>query len=49
MQGIKEGRVLFENLKKVISYVLSANVVEIVPFLGCIAVTIPLAMEIVMV
>ena len=26
VQGIKEGRVLFENLKKVISYVLSANV-----------------------
>ena len=36
--GIREGRVIFDNLKKVISYVLSSNIPEIVPFLACISV-----------
>ena len=36
--GIREGRVIFDNLKKVISYVLSSNIPEIVPFLAFISV-----------
>eukprot|EP00300_Choanocystis_sp_HF-7_P008250 c15808_g1_i1.p1 GENE.c15808_g1_i1~~c15808_g1_i1.p1 ORF type:complete len:897 (-),score=261.85 c15808_g1_i1:81-2771(-) len=43
--GVREGRLIFVNLKKCISYVLSSNVPEIVPFLLFIALRIPLAIE----
>lgn len=43
--GIREGRLIFENLKKCIAYVLSSNIPEIVPFLLFIAMKIPLAIE----
>eukprot|EP00604_Paraphysomonas_vestita_P002864 CAMPEP_0174818108 /NCGR_PEP_ID=MMETSP1107-20130205/720_1 /TAXON_ID=36770 /ORGANISM="Paraphysomonas vestita, Strain GFlagA" /LENGTH=1027 /DNA_ID=CAMNT_0016029509 /DNA_START=37 /DNA_END=3117 /DNA_ORIENTATION=- len=45
VDGIREGRLIFENLKKCIAYVLSSNVPEIVPFLLFIAMKIPLAIE----
>jgi len=45
VDGIREGRLIFENLKKCICYVLSSNVPEIIPFLLFIAVKIPLAIE----
>jgi sodium/potassium-transporting ATPase subunit alpha len=45
VDGIREGRLIFENLKKCIAYVLSSNVPEIVPFLLFIAVKIPLGIE----
>jgi sodium/potassium-transporting ATPase subunit alpha len=45
VDGIREGRLIFENLKKCICYVLSSNVPEIVPFLLFIAMKIPLAIE----
>ena len=45
IDGIREGRLIFENLKKCISYVLSSNVPELIPFLLFIAVKIPLAIE----
>lgn len=45
VDGIEEGRLIFENLKKCISYVLSSNVPEIVPFLLFIAARIPLGIE----
>ncbi len=45
VDGIREGRLIFENLKKCIAYVLSSNVPELVPFLAFIAIRIPLAIE----
>ncbi len=45
VDGIREGRLIFENLKKCIAYVLSSNIPEIVPFLLFIAMKIPLAIE----
>lgn len=45
VDGIREGRLIFENLKKCIAYVLSSNVPEIVPFLLFIAMRIPLGIE----
>lgn len=45
VDGIREGRLIFENLKKCICYVLSSNVPEIIPFLLFIALKIPLAIE----
>lgn len=45
VDGIREGRLIFENLKKCICYVLSSNVPEIVPFLLFIGLKIPLAIE----
>lgn len=45
VDGIREGRLIFDNLKKCIAYVLSSNVPEIVPFLLFIAMKIPLGIE----
>jgi len=43
--GIEEGRNTFSNLKKFISYVLSSNVPEIIPFLLFIIIKIPLGLS----
>lgn len=45
VEGIREGRLIFDNLKKCIAYVLASNVPELVPFLAFIAGRIPLAIE----
>lgn len=45
VDGIREGRLIFENLKKCIAYVLSSNVPELVPFLLFIIMKIPLGIE----
>ena len=45
VDGIREGRLIFDNLKKCVAYVLSSNVPEIVPFLLFIAMKIPLGIE----
>ena len=45
VDGIREGRLIFENLKKCVAYVLSSNVPEIIPFLLFIAMKIPLGIE----
>lgn len=47
--GIREGRLIFDNLKKCIAYVLSSNIPEIVPFLLFIVIKIPLAIETIMI
>lgn len=47
--GIREGRLIYENLKKCIAYVLSSNIPEIIPFLAFIAIRIPLAIETIMI
>jgi len=49
VQGVREGRLIFDNLKKCIAYVLSSNIPEIVPFLLFIAIKIPIALETVMI
>lgn len=40
--GCVEGRLIFENLKKCICYLLAANIAELVPFLMLIILRIPL-------
>jgi sodium/potassium-transporting ATPase subunit alpha len=48
-QGIAEGRLIFDNLQKCITYVLASNVPEIIPFLMFVTLQIPLGLEIVQV
>ena len=40
--GVEEGRLIFDNLKKCICYLLAANVAELTPFIGFILLRIPL-------
>jgi len=47
LQGIAEGRLIFDNLQKCITYVLASNVPEIVPFIMFVTLQIPLGLEIV--
>jgi magnesium-transporting ATPase (P-type) len=49
VHGVREGRLIFTNLKNCIAYVLSSNVPEIVPFLLFIAMKIPLGIETIMI
>merc|ERR1712048_5762 len=42
VQGVEEGRLIFDNLKKSIAYTLSSNIPEIAPFLCFITARIPL-------
>lgn len=39
--GIEEGRLIFDNLKKSIAYVLTSNVPEIVPFIVLVGFNLP--------
>jgi sodium/potassium-transporting ATPase subunit alpha len=47
--GIKEGRIVFDNLKKSIAYTLTSNIPEISPFLLFIIVAVPLPLSTVMI
>lgn len=47
LQGIAEGRLIFDNLQKCITYVLASNVPEIIPFVMFVTLGIPLGLEIV--
>jgi sodium/potassium-transporting ATPase subunit alpha len=40
--GIEEGRIIFDNLKKTITYTLTSNIPELVPFLVYIVASVPL-------
>lgn len=40
--GIEEGRKIFDNLKKTITFVLCGNIAEVIPLLTMVAVGIPL-------
>merc|ERR1719445_441670 len=42
VNGVEEGRLIFDNLKKSIAYTLSSNIPEISPFLVFILVSVPL-------
>jgi sodium/potassium-transporting ATPase subunit alpha len=44
VNGIEEGRIIFDNLKKSIMYTLCSNIPELIPFLSFIIVQIPLPM-----
>ena len=47
--GVKEGRLIFDNLKKSIAYTLSSNIPEISPFLMWILLSIPLPLSTVLI
>jgi sodium/potassium-transporting ATPase subunit alpha len=38
VNGVEQGRVIFDNLKKSITYTLSSNIPELIPFLSFIIV-----------
>lgn len=41
VNGIEEGRIVFENLKKSIAYTLSSNTPELLPFFALLILQIP--------
>ena len=45
VNGVEEGRLIFDNLKKSISYTLTSNILEIGPFLCYITINIPLPLS----
>jgi len=49
VQGVEEGRLIFDNLKKSIAYTLSSNIPEISPFLMFILIQIPLPLPTVLI
>jgi len=49
VEGIKQGRLIFDNLKKSIAYTLTSNIPEITPFLALILLKIPIPLETVMI
>ena len=49
VDGIREGRLIYENLKKCICYVLTSNIPESMPFLLFIILKIPLSIETIMI
>ena len=42
VKGIKQGRVIFDLLKKIIGYCLTSNIPELLPFLGFVVIQFPL-------
>uniref|UniRef100_A0A6A7G5Y4 Sodium/potassium-transporting ATPase subunit alpha n=2 Tax=Hirondellea gigas TaxID=1518452 RepID=A0A6A7G5Y4_9CRUS len=49
VNGVEEGRIIFDNLKKSIAYTLSSNIPEIIPFLLFVVLKIPLPLTTVMI
>jgi len=49
VNGVEEGRLIFDNLKKSIAYTLSSNIPEITPFLFFIAFQVPLPLSTVLI
>jgi len=49
VNGVKEGRLIFANLKKSIAYTLTSNIPEILPFLMLITLRIPLGLTTIMI
>ena len=47
--GIEEGRKIFDNLKKTITYVLTSNIPELIPFLTFIIFQFPLPLSTVLI
>ena len=49
VNGVEEGRLIFDNLKKSIAYTLSSNIPEILPFILFIVVEVPLPLSTVLI
>jgi len=49
VRGVKEGRLIFDNLKKSIAYTLSSNIPEISPFICFIIIGLPLPLSTVLI
>ena len=49
LKGIKQGRVIFETLKKIIGYNLTSNIPELIPFLALDILQIPLPINTILV
>lgn len=49
VNGVEEGRLIFDNLKKSIAYTLSSNIPEILPFIMFITTNIPLPLSTVLI
>ncbi|CAD7697224.1 unnamed protein product [Ostreobium quekettii] len=49
VNGVEEGRLIFDNLKKSIAYTLTSNIPEIAPFLCFITISIPLPLSTVLI
>merc|ERR1719450_1408176 len=49
VNGVEEGRLIFDNLKKSIAYTLSSNIPEILPFIFFIVVQVPLPLSTVLI
>jgi|DeetaT_2_FD_contig_101_55418_length_2641_multi_11_in_0_out_0_1 sodium/potassium-transporting ATPase subunit alpha len=49
VNGVEEGRLIFDNLKKSIAYTLSSNIPEILPFILYILVQVPLPLSTVLI
>jgi len=49
VKGVREGRLIFANLKKSIAYTLTSNIPEILPFLAQIVLRLPLGMTTIMI
>ena len=47
VNGIEEGRGVFENIRKFLTYILTSNIPELVPYLAFVFVRVPLALTIV--
>lgn len=45
LKGVKQGRVIFDVLKKIIGYNLTSNVPELLPFLGFVIIQFPLPLS----
>jgi len=45
VDGVEEGRKIFDNLKKTVVYLLTSNVTEILPFIAFICFSIPLPLS----
>jgi len=49
VEGVKQGRIVFDNLKKSIAYTLTSNIPEIAPFLFMIIFRVPLPLSTIMI
>jgi len=49
VNGVEEGRLIFDNLKKSIAYTLSSNIPEILPFIFFIVFQVPLPLSTVLI
>jgi len=45
--GVEEGRTVFDNIRKFMTYILASNIPEIVPYLAFILLKVPLALTII--